>query len=208
MDGRIIFGNGAGANTTCFPEAPDLGGCGPSCDTSYCTPCTIAPCKTRLRDAQRMKPRELERAFVLTEFGCDGTQIPLAVVKVGMTLRRRGDCCVIDCLAPIRTTLDGAAVFRWSDLFLSQPPGQYEGDVSVNGCEVGSVLLIKPDQAVSVEVAGVTEQEFACASDACAPCACSGPIGSCPNCTPCGDYAELDGEYESDQSACGGCETC
>ena len=118
---RVIFGDKVCA-TNCFPEAPDVGGCGPIC----CEPvscCEIQPCKTRLRDAMRMKPNEIEREFKLTEFGCDTATIPVFISKIGMTLRKRAGCHTIACITPIRTTVDSTVVFRWPDEFLSSPPG-------------------------------------------------------------------------------------
>lgn len=194
MSGTIIYGPGSGGNA-CFPSI-EVSGCGPVCEPSVSC-CQIAPCKTRLRDAITMLPREVEHSFSLTEVGCNGTQIPVVVTKIGMVLRRRGGCQQIACLAPLRTTLDGYVVFRWPDSFLGCAPGQYEGDVYVNGVEVGSVLLIKPDQTAVVGDEGAGEADFPCGE-----CAC----GSA-DCAVCGDYAEPDGTPISHES-CGGCVTC
>jgi len=194
MAERIIYGPGSGGNS-CFP-AIDISGCDPVCEPLVeC--CQIAPCKTRLRDAINMSPREVEHSFSFSEIGCGGAQIPVVVNRIGMVLRRRGNCTQIACLAPIRTTIDGYVVFRWPDVFLACSPGQFEGDVSINGTEVGSVLLIKPDQSVVVGDEGGAETEFGCPSCGCSDCGCA----------PCGDYAEADGVPAESQS-CGGCSSC
>lgn len=204
MGSHIVFGSGA-CDTSCFLPPPSLEGCGPCCEPC-CAPCRIAPCKTRLRDARRMKPREVERGFFLHEFGCNSEMMPLMVDRVGLVLRRRGACCEIACLAPIRITLDGEAVFRWPEKFLRGPAGQYEGDLILNGCEVGSILLIKPAPAVVIEDGDVTQADFGCVSDECSACG-FGPA-SCRCGVVCGDYAEPDGFPEDNAAVCGGCDAC
>ena len=202
--GHLVFGHGL-HSPTCFSTPPPLDSCGPCCEPC-CTPCRIAPCKTRLRDARRMLPREVERSFFLTEFGCGGETMPLVVDRVGLVLRRRGACCEIACLAPVRISLDGAVSFQWPEKFISAPAGQYEGDLVLNGCEVGSVLLIKPAPAVVVEDDEVIQAGFGCMSDECSSCGL-GPRGC--RCGPaCGDFVEPDGFPEGNAPACGGCSTC
>lgn len=204
---RVLVGADTCASN-CFPKAPDIGGCEPvCCDTPKC--CEIAPCKTRIRDAIRMKPRESERAFSLYELGCKGELIPPTVNRIGMKLRRRGSCCEVDCLVPLRATLDGKVVFRWTDKFMEAEPGQYEGDIYINDCEVASVLLLKPDKAVRVTSDEAEQCDFGCAEDdGCSPCGgCRQP--SCHTCSPCGDYLEVDGEPDAEETAdCEECESC
>lgn len=203
---RVLYG--PDDCTNCFKPAPEIGGCGPVCEERVKC-CEVVPCKTRLRDAVRMKPREIEREFYLHEFGCKGEMIPPTVTRIGMKLRRRASCCEVACMAPFRATLDGAVVFRWPDDFLAAEPGQYEGDLYINDCEVGSVLLIKPDRKVTVEYGEPVECDFGCADGDCAePCGgCNQP--SCRNCSPCGDYAEVDGDPDTVETVnCEECETC
>lgn len=202
---HIIFGHGVGNGAACRLPPPPLDGCEPSCQTC-CAPCRIAPCKTRLRDARTMLPREVERGFTLTEFGCRGETMPLVVDRVGLVLRRRGACHEIACLAPSRISLDGVVFFRWPDAFLSAPAGQYEGDLILNRCEVGSVLLVKPEPVVGIGGDEVVQADFGCVADECSSCGC-GPA-QCVCGVACGDFAEPDGYPEDAIHSCGGCSIC
>lgn len=198
----------------CFPEAPDLGGCGPDC-APKCEPCCAVgkhKPKTRARDAIKMIPRETERTFSFYAFACRGDQIPMNYTKVSLVLRRRGSCAEIGCITPLRATLDAGAVFQWPDKFLEAAPGQYEADLYLNDCEVGSVLLVKPDARARIVTSDPVAEDYA--NDECHECPqCGG--GTRPGCDPCscdapccGDFIEPDIEPEMPQYDCGGCEVC
>lgn len=185
---------------SCFLEAPDLTGCGPCCEP-VCEP-QCCPPKARARDAIHMRPREITRSFTLSELGCGASRMPMVVSKVSMTLRRRGACREITCIAPSSSSLDGSVSFAWPDVFLQSSPGQFEGDIFVNGCEMGTVLLVKPDQAAIITTDGVTEENFGCAG--CGEC-----VTSC-RCGPaCAEYPDLiEDPVEAEEPNCGSCASC
>lgn len=187
----------------CFPEAPDIGGCDPCCQP-VCEP-RCCPPKARARDAIFMKPREIARNFVLSELGCDPAQIPMIVAKVAMNLRRRGLCNILQCLSPSQTNLDGSVTFQWPDCFLEAPPGQFEGDIFINGCEVGTVLLVKPDQKAVIVSPDATQENHPCGTcGSCLPsCGCQSTCGPI-----CGDFPDLVDQEEIIEPACGACAPC
>lgn len=211
-----LYGPGSGCVSTCFPDAPALGGCAPVCEP--CGPCcgTGHPPKTHARDAVFMRLREDSRVFRLAELGCKGQQLNLTAAKMGLTLRRRGGCVELACVPPLNLTLDGHVTFQWPEAFTSADPGQYEADVVVNGCEVATILLVKPDKLAVVTTVDVIECETSgCADECSSDCGNGGcGISGCRSCgcsePPCGDYAEVEGSTAelTDDENCGGCQTC
>lgn len=184
----------------CFLPAPDFGSCGPCCEP-VCEP-KCCPPKARARDAIHMRPREIARRFTLKELGCGGDLIPPANIALSMTLRRRGACRELVCIPPSGATLDGAVEFMWPDAFLCQDPGQYEGDICVNGNEVGTVLLVKPDRTAIITSNGVTEEGFGCAG-------CGQPTASCGCGSTCASLPDLIEEpIPATDENCEGCEPC
>lgn len=211
-----LFGPGAECVSTCFPAAPALGGCGPVCQPQLeC--CAIGhPFKTQARDAIFMRLREDARTFRLSELGCKGQQLNLSSAKLALSLRRRGSCCELVCIPPLSLTLDGDVTFQWPEEFRHAEPGQYEGDVRVNGCDVASILLVKMDKLAVVTSVDVVECETSgCADDCASDCGGSGcGISGCSTCecgvVDCGDYAEVDGSPAElmDDENCGACQSC
>lgn len=200
MADRVISLFGTTARNTCFPEAPDIGGCGPCCEP-VCEP-RCCPPKARARDAIQMLPREVQRAFTLSELGCNPALIPMVVTKVAMNLRRRGLCNVLICIPPSATNLDGSVTFAWPDCFLEAPPGQFEGDIFINDCEVGTVLLVKPFAKAVIQTDGATQEDW--------PCGTCGQCLTMCGCGPsCGDFPDLVEELPlTEEVDCGGCTSC
>lgn len=194
-----LFGKHRPGVSSCFPEAPDLNGCDPCCEPK-CEPRCCAP-KTRARDAIKMKPRETARKFVLNELGCNPARIPMVVNRISMTLRRRGHCDEMACIPPDSSDLDGSVTFAWPKVFRDAPAGQYEGDVFINGCEVGSVFLLKPDSGASIESDEEVQADWPCAG--CGECLVACRCG--PGCAAVPDLVEP--PYHAGDS-CGGCDPC
>jgi hypothetical protein len=149
-----------------------------------------------------MRPREIARRFTFKELGCGGDLIPPANSLLSMTLRRRGACHELVCIPPSGATLEGEVEFMWPDVFLRQDAGQYEGDICVNGNEIGTVLLVKPDRTAIITSKGVTEEGFGCAG-------CGQPAASCGCGSTCASLPDLiDEPIPATDDNCEGCESC
>lgn len=188
-----------GPSKRCFPEPPLMESCEPCCEPT-CEPICCPP-KARARDAIQMRQRETERSFRLTELQCGAYRIPVTVTSIRMDLRRRGQCNILACVPPNVTDMDATVTFAWPKKFLASPPGQYEGDIYVNGCEVGTVLLVKPDCTAIIESHEATQAGWPCDT-------CGQPSGGCgcaPDCSALPAINETPAHVEDN---CGGCRTC
>lgn len=211
-----LFGPGADCESSCFPTAPKLGGCGPVCQPALKCCAVEHPSKTNARDAIFMSLREVSRTFRLAELGCRGQQMVLSSSKLALNLRRRGSCAELACVPPLSLTLDGDVMFQWPREFALADPGQYEADVVLNGCEVATLLLVKPDKLAVVTSVDVEECDTSgCATECDNDCGGSGcGISGCKTCAcgddSCGDFAEVDGTTAElmDDETCGDCQQC
>ena len=188
-----------GPSKRCFPEPPPMESCVPCCEPT-CEPICCPP-KARARDAIQMRQRETERSFRLTELQCGAYRIPVTVTKIRMNLRRRGQCNVLVCIPPNVTDMDATVTFAWPKKFLAAPPGQYEGDIFVNGCEVGTVLLVKPDCTAIIESSEAAQAEWPCDT-------CGEPSSGCACAPDCSALPAINESPVSVEDNCGGCRTC